>query len=144
MLKKLVELSGFAKLVRIYQMIQYNGGVLSSIYKIHRFDTLKMGRYVGSDCHGNKYFESDYYFIGRNRWVEYSPSVGLDYDGSQIPPEWHGWMHNRTNDTPITKPPVEHKWKMAWKENMSGSKEGYYPYSTTKAKIEAWTPPRRS
>jgi hypothetical protein len=26
--------------------------------------------------------------IGRSRWVKYADRVGLDYDASQIPPEW--------------------------------------------------------
>lgn len=58
-----------------------------------RMDDLKEGRLVGVDKYGNKYFENPYFFYGRNRWVEYSPSFGLEYDGSQIPAEWFGWMH---------------------------------------------------
>jgi len=27
-------------------------------------------------------------FLGRSRWVKYADRVGLDYDASQIPPEW--------------------------------------------------------
>lgn len=28
--------------------------------------------------------------LGRSRWVEYADRVGLDYDASQVPPEW--WL----------------------------------------------------
>jgi NADH:ubiquinone oxidoreductase 17.2 kD subunit len=37
---------------------------------------------------------------GRNRWVEYSEKVHLDYDASQIPAEWFGWIHYRTDLPP--------------------------------------------
>jgi hypothetical protein len=29
-----------------------------------------------------------YVVSGRNRWVKYTDSVGMDYDGSQVPAEW--------------------------------------------------------
>lgn len=59
----------------------------------NRNDDLKTGKLIGIDKYGNRYFENPYYFYGRNRWVEYSPHVNMDYDGSQIPAEWYGWMH---------------------------------------------------
>lgn len=60
---------------------------------LFRFDDLKTGTLVGTDKYGNKYYENPYYFYGRNRWVEYTDHVNMDYDGSQIPAEWYGWMH---------------------------------------------------
>lgn len=56
-----------------------------------------MGTLVGTDKYGNKYFENNYYFYGRNRWVEYAPHVHMNYDGSQIPAEWFGWMHYKVS-----------------------------------------------
>lgn len=50
------------------------------------------------------------YFMGRNRWVEYADKVKMDYDGSQIPAEWHGWMHYTTDIPPTTAPPPVYKW----------------------------------
>jgi len=38
--------------------------------------------------------------VGRNRWVEYNPEYGLNYDASQIPAEWFGWLHHRTDLLP--------------------------------------------
>ena len=38
---------------------------------------------------------------GRNRWVEYAPAVGTDYDGSMVPAEWYGWLHYKADETPI-------------------------------------------
>ncbi len=51
----------------------------------------KMGRLVGTDVNGNKYYENlvDYPY-GQHRWVEYKDIH--NYDASQISPEWHGWM----------------------------------------------------
>lgn len=38
---------------------------------------------------------------GRNRWVVYSDHVGFNYDASQIPPEWYGWLHYKTDLIPV-------------------------------------------
>lgn len=61
-------------------------------------DDFKAGTLVGSDKYGNKYYENGYYFFGRNRWVEYAEHKNLEYDGSQIPAEWFGWMHYKVSD----------------------------------------------
>lgn len=66
-----------------------------------RNDDLKLGCLVGTDKYGNKYYENPYYFYGRNRWVEYSEHVHMDYDGSQIPAEWFGWMHYKVCELSI-------------------------------------------
>lgn len=62
-------------------------------FAFSRMDEMKAGRLVGQDKYGNKYFEDRSQFYGRNRWVEYAPHFNLEYDGSQIPAEWFGWMH---------------------------------------------------
>ena len=42
----------------------------------------------------NERFDSFYkivnneHLLGRSRWVQYADRVGLDYDASQVPPEW--------------------------------------------------------
>lgn len=56
-------------------------------------DDIKTGRLVGADKYGNKYYEDPTQFYGRNRWVEYAPHFHMEYDGSQIPADWYGWMH---------------------------------------------------
>lgn len=35
--------------------------------------------------------------IGRHRWVEYASKTR--YNASQVPPEWHGWLHYITDRT---------------------------------------------
>ncbi|XP_022756066.1 probable NADH dehydrogenase [ubiquinone] 1 alpha subcomplex subunit 12 [Durio zibethinus] len=75
---------------------------------------------VGVDKFGNKYYEKlGDTQSGRHRWVEYAKKDR--YDASQVPPEWHGWLHCITDHTGdellMLKPQrygVEHK------ENLSG------------------------
>lgn len=68
-----------------------------------RHDDLKIGTLVGTDKFGNKYYENNYYFYGRNRWVHYADHVHMDYDASQIPVEWYGWMHYKVKYQIATK-----------------------------------------
>ncbi|RLN43131.1 putative NADH dehydrogenase [Panicum miliaceum] len=53
---------------------------------------------VGVDKFGNKYYEKlhDTQY-GRHRWVEYAEKDR--YNASQVPPEWHGWLHHITDNT---------------------------------------------
>lgn len=67
------------------------------------YDDIKPGKLVGEDKYGNKYFENPYYFYGRNRWVEYAEHVRLEYDASQIPAEWYGWMHYKVISAVVFK-----------------------------------------
>ena len=43
-------------------------------------------------------------FVGRHRWVEYAKKDR--YDASQVPPEWHGWLHCITDHTGDEASPV--------------------------------------
>lgn len=38
-----------------------------------------------------------FHFVGRHRWVEYAEKGR--YNASQVPPEWHGWLHHMTDHT---------------------------------------------
>lgn len=67
----------------------------------------------------------------------------MDYDASQVPPEWFGWLHYKTDLLPHEDPSrPKYKWMIDHRENVSGTKEAYMPYSTTRPKIEAWKPPQ--
>ena len=52
--------------------------------------TVKFGRLVGTDKHGNKYYEDLQEKYGQHRWVEYKDI--WNYDGAMVPPSWHGWL----------------------------------------------------
>ncbi|XP_059062610.1 probable NADH dehydrogenase [ubiquinone] 1 alpha subcomplex subunit 12 [Achroia grisella] len=129
------------KVATFFNIIRQNGGIRASLYKLYRQDELKDGVLVGEDKYGNKYFENPRYFYGRNRWVEFSDDYNMNYDGSQIPAEWFGWMHYKTDLPPQQDPARPHyKWMSDFTENLSGTTGQYTPYSTTRPKIEAWVP----
>ncbi|XP_035774991.1 probable NADH dehydrogenase [ubiquinone] 1 alpha subcomplex subunit 12 [Anopheles albimanus] len=135
---------GLDKLGKLFNYVRDNGGIRASLYKLYRMDEMKSGRLVGQDKYGNKYYEDPSQFYGRNRWVEYAPHFNLEYDGSQIPADWFGWMHYKTDLPPNrdgNRP--QYPWMMDHSENVSGRKEAYMPYSTTRPKIEAWDPKKQ-
>lgn len=138
---------GFDKLKLLYRDIQNHGGPIKAFHKFRRFDDLKRGRLVGQDKYGNKYYENPYYFIGRSRWVEYPEYKNCAMDGSQVSPEWSGWLSYRTDAPPFADPTkmfTKYKWMLDHSENLTGTKHAYMPYSTTKPKIEAWVPKKTS
>lgn len=139
---KYIEYFGLDKIKKFFDIIKMNGGYRSSLYKMYRFDDLKDGKVVGCDKYGNKYLENPRFFYGRNRWIEYAQKYGVEYDGSQVPAEWYGWLHYKTDLLPQCDPSrPNYPWMADHTENWSGtmSKE-WYPYSTTKPKIQAWKP----
>ena len=91
---------GLDKLQTLMRVIKHNGGLRGSLYTLYRTDDLKEGELVGEDKYGNKYYQNNRYFYGRNRWVIYNKNTGVDYDGSMIPGEWFGWMHHKTDIPP--------------------------------------------
>ncbi|XP_058805463.1 probable NADH dehydrogenase [ubiquinone] 1 alpha subcomplex subunit 12 [Phymastichus coffea] len=129
------------KIANFIQCIKHNGGILGSLRTLYRVDELKFGNLVGQDKYGNKYYENNMYFYGRNRWVIYSENVGMNYDAAQVPAEWYGWLHYKTDLLPHRDPyRPKYKWMADHTPNLSGTNKAYMPYSTTKPKIEAWQP----
>jgi len=81
--------------------LKYRGGVrglLQHMYSNGDYP-FKVGTYMGCDAAGNRYYENrvDYPF-GQHRWVE--PSDIHNFDSTQVPPEWHGWMLHMNDATP--------------------------------------------
>ena len=72
-------------------------------------------------------------------------------EASQIPPEWHGWMHF-TVDTPPTEEDYKpHPWEKPHRMNMTGTPEAYRPAGSILASgkrpeatgdYKPWTPGR--
>merc|ERR1712038_1519539 len=116
--------------------IKQNGGIRGCILSIFRTEEVKYGEHIGTDHLGNKYYENKRYLIGRSRWVKYSPQFGHDYDGSQVPAEWHRWLSYIGDEPPTVKPPVHRSWAIKHIENKTGTNDCYVPYSTTRPKIE--------
>ena len=42
--------------------------------------------------------------------VVYNEKYVLDYDATQIDPEWHGWIHYTTDELPTVQKPITYKW----------------------------------
>ena len=110
-----------------------------------RLFTALRGRLVGTDSAGNTYYEERRGVPGRRvrRWVDYAGAV----EATNIPPEWHGWMHH-TTDAPLSE---DHRraWQKPHLPNVTGTAASYRPpghdYSgghraATTGDYEAWTP----
>ncbi|CAI2173667.1 16577_t:CDS:2 [Funneliformis geosporum] len=102
----------------------------------------KAGTLVGIDQFGNKYYENIEEFFellseGRDRWVDYAKHYG---DASQIPPEWHSWMHKITELPPTMDPPPRPKYISPFTENFTGTRKAFKTYNTTAPKILSWEP----
>lgn len=132
-------ISGLDKAINLSNIIKHNGGILKSVKKFYLQDDLKIGTLIGTDQFGNKYYENPYYFVPRNRWVEFNEKTGLDYESSQIPPEWHRWMTNMTEYPPTVQKPVNYPWMQEHLATQTGTTNAYMPHNTVKTKIEAWS-----
>lgn len=82
---------------------------------------------VGEDEFGNKYYEQRAGKKGPlarpRRFVTYKS----DAEASQVPPDWHGWLHY-THDTPPTKEQYQPQpWQKPHRRNMTGTPEAYRP-----------------
>ncbi|KAK1262473.1 putative NADH dehydrogenase [ubiquinone] 1 alpha subcomplex subunit 12 [Acorus gramineus] len=87
------------------------------------------GKLVGVDQFGNKYYEKiENTQYGRHRWVEYGDKSR--YNASQVPPEWHGWLHfitDHTGDELLMLKPK--RYGVAHKQNYSGAGDEYIYHS---------------
>lgn len=103
-------------------------GLPDTLSKLFNMSKVPKGaEFVGEDCNGNKYYKS------RNpahphydRWIE--PLKGkADYDASEVPPEWHMWLHHMVDEDPISAPPTRSKWSKEHKKNTTGTMDAYRP-----------------
>ena len=81
-----------------------------------------MGKKVGEDQFGNKYYHYPRKDRRDKRWVIYKGSA----DASKIPAEWWGWLHHKNDHLPpenITK----QAWQKEHQPNLTGSKDAYLP-----------------
>ncbi|KAH0978660.1 hypothetical protein GBA52_005837 [Prunus armeniaca] len=93
--------------------------------KIHNIGA----RLVGVDKIGNKYYEKLDTQYGQHRWVEYAEKGR--YNASQVPPEWHGWLHyitDRTGDE-ATSDAKTKRYGIEHKENFTGEGDEFIYHS---------------
>ena len=86
-----------------------------------RLFTWLRGKPVGTDAHGNRYYQGSIRQGRERRWVLYNGRA----EASKVPPEWHAWLHY-TVDAPLTdvgpKP-----WQKAHLPNLTGTPNHYLP-----------------
>lgn len=103
----------------------------------------KSGRLVGADQFGNRYYENynpHEETPGRQRWVDYAQH---EFNATQVPAEWHSWIHHLRKDPPTEDPIVKastQSWQAPWVENLTGTRGAYKPYNTAAPKVTAWEP----
>ena len=113
-----------------------------------RMTIRRQGRFVGEDDNGNKYYEqqSGVGSLGRpRRWVTYQHEA----DPSQVPAEWHGWLHHTVDTPPTEESYTPRPWQKAHRSNKTGTPEAYRPDGSILTPAErpratgdyqAWTP----
>eukprot|EP00211_Chloroparvula_japonica_P016583 CAMPEP_0119127686 /NCGR_PEP_ID=MMETSP1310-20130426/6136_1 /TAXON_ID=464262 /ORGANISM="Genus nov. species nov., Strain RCC2339" /LENGTH=188 /DNA_ID=CAMNT_0007117965 /DNA_START=106 /DNA_END=668 /DNA_ORIENTATION=+ len=117
------------QMVRLRQTIQAirEKGFKDAFRSFWYYSNIRYGTLVGVDAQGNKYYENEGYYVGRNRWIEYADYK--NYDASQVDASWFCWLHH-TVEHPPTHPDVQ-KLKPFWlqphKPNMTGTDKAYFP-----------------
>jgi NADH:ubiquinone oxidoreductase subunit len=77
-------------------------GVYQTLKRVHLYNTIKPGTYVGSDSFGNKYYEDKQGYMDlRSRYMELATTNGkYKINATKLDPEWHAWMCKITHDIP--------------------------------------------
>lgn len=101
------------------------------------------GRFVAEDSAGNRYYESKK--GPRRRWVIYAGGN----DASNVPAEWHGWLHQTVEEVPDQSLPPAREWEAPYTANMTGTGAAYRPAGALESggkragasgDYEAWSP----
>jgi NADH:ubiquinone oxidoreductase subunit len=92
----------------------------------NRIYTALRGKLVGTDATGNRYYVQSR-GVGPlgvpRRWVIYRTLA----EASQVPPEWHGWLHFLVDEPPTAETYVPRPWQKPHRMNMTGTPEAYRP-----------------
>jgi NADH:ubiquinone oxidoreductase subunit len=110
------------------------------------------GEHVGTDFAGNKYYRAKKRvpagqpFAGsERRWVIYAGSN----DASNVPAEWHGWLHGSLEGVPESHLPPARIWETDYSPNATGTEAAYRPQGALErggkraaatGDYEAWSP----
>lgn len=111
-----------------------------------RFMTWRSGTEVGRDSFGNIYYASKPGSKGEaRRWVIYAGAP----EATQVPPEWHLWLHKTVDTLPDERPFKPLVWEKPWQPNATGTATAHVPSGSlavggqrTRATgdYEAWKP----
>lgn len=108
------------------------------------------GEHVGTDVYGNKYYRSKSDKIRTTegwdrRWVIYAGAN----DASNVPAEWHGWLHHSYDGVPESHLPAPRIWEVDYVPNATGTAGRYLPQGALErggrraaatGDYEAWSP----
>ena len=110
--------------------------------------TALKGKKVGTDQLGNVYYTGKPKTKGgrERRWVMYAAVT----DSSQVPPEWHGWLHHQTDILPNGTSKFRQPWQKPHQPNLSGTDQAYFPPGASGKELRdgttgdyvAWQPPK--
>lgn len=91
------------------------------------FVTLVSGaKKVGTDTLGNKYYRAKARkgYKRERRWVIYNSKP----EASNVPPEWHGWLHHQTDVVPVSgSESFRRIWQKPHQPNLTGTNLAYRP-----------------
>jgi NADH:ubiquinone oxidoreductase subunit len=121
----------------------WNGATWGTRWFISRKTTL-----VGQDEEGNRYYKTRAIdkALGRERRMVIYKN---ESEASKIPPGWWGWMHYRTDFSPMDENYEMKEWQKPHVENLTGTPNAYRPEgslfkSGQRAAVtgdyKAWTP----
>mmetsp|Transcript_20349 Transcript_20349/g.22610 ORF Transcript_20349/g.22610 Transcript_20349/m.22610 type:complete len:162 (+) Transcript_20349:33-518(+) len=106
-------------------------GVREGVFRLLRnASQIPVGKQVGIDNFGNRYYEDKDAVSGRERWVQYA-SANFTMDASTVPAEWHSWLHHVTDDIPGSfrvQRHVKPRFVQDHQENKTGGGEAYAPH----------------
>ena len=90
-----------------------------------RLFTWLRGEAVGTDAFGNRYFHEKGVPEGRwrRRWVLYRGEA----EASQLPPDWHAWLHRTVDRPPSLAPLPTQPWEKERRPNMTGTGQAWLP-----------------
>ena len=95
--------------------------------------TLFLGRYVGTDELGNKYYKSK----KDERWVIYANKI----EATKITSDWYLWIHHTIDKLPESKE-SKYLWQKKHLENQTGTENSFKPAKISKnnlkKKYETW------
>jgi len=100
--------------------------ILGTLSQVHiRLVTALRGSAIGQDEFGNRYFRSAPRRGEKQerRWVLYAHRV----DASEVPPEWHAWLHHQSDDVPGAHSAFRRRWQKPYVPNMTGTAGAYLP-----------------
>ena len=100
-------------------------GALSPAH-INFFTAFSGGEEVGRDVFGNVYYRAKPRpgYKRERRWVIYKDQP----EASNVPPEWHGWLHHQTDEAPSNdQDSFRRPWQKPHQPNMTGTNQAYRP-----------------